>query len=129
MLPGPFTPSDIAHTWWLIVVIILLIIAFGVCSFLGFLAPLTSKWRRIVFPQTASTILSVLIWVIFGKSGSVYSVLILTLPVLGPVVAAIALWIIDWRRERLKDKMVKKGNFMVEVDGVGDDRRMTVRVS
>ncbi|KAF4757750.1 hypothetical protein FOZ63_015230 [Perkinsus olseni] len=105
--------TDIAHTWWLIVVIIALIIAFAVASFLGFMAPLTSN---------------VLVWVVFGKSGSVYSVLILTLPVLGPVVAAIALWVMDWRRERKRDRMVKKGNFMVEVDGFGDNRRMTLRI-
>ncbi|KAF4676819.1 hypothetical protein FOL47_004753 [Perkinsus chesapeaki] len=117
-LPGPYTVEDIGHTWWLILVIILLIIAFGICSFLGFIAPLTSKWRRIVLPQTVSTALCVLVWIIFGTSGSVYSVLILTLPVLGPVVAAIAMWFVDWRRERRRDKMVKKGNFTVEV---GDD--------
>ncbi|KAF4719142.1 hypothetical protein FOZ62_032158 [Perkinsus olseni] len=92
------------------------------------MAPLTSKWRRIVLPQSATAALSVLVWVVFGKSGSVYSVLILTLPVLGPVVAAIALWVMDWRRERKRDRMVKKGNFMMEVDGFGDNRRMTLRI-
>ncbi|KAF4676817.1 hypothetical protein FOL47_004751 [Perkinsus chesapeaki] len=78
--------------------------------------------------KSAMVALKFVLFGIFGTSGSVYSVMILTLPVLGPIVAAVALWILDWHREWRRDKLVKEGNFVVEIDDVGDGQRMFLKV-
>ncbi|KAF4667982.1 hypothetical protein FOL46_002257 [Perkinsus olseni] len=87
---GPYNADDIADSPALIFTIIFFILAFVGFSLMALLAPAGSRWRSIILPQLASGVLYVLMWFIFNGS-NVFSVLLLTVPAAGPVIAAIYL--------------------------------------
>ncbi|KAF4692899.1 hypothetical protein FOZ60_012402 [Perkinsus olseni] len=101
---GPYNADDIADSPALIFTIICFILAFVGFSLMALLAPAGSRWRSIILPQLASGVLYVLMWFIFNGS-NVFSVLLLTVPAAGPVIAAIYLSVRECVQARKKARV------------------------
>ncbi|KAF4676818.1 hypothetical protein FOL47_004752 [Perkinsus chesapeaki] len=117
---GPYNADDIAKSPALIFTIIFFVLAFVGFSLMALLAPAGSRWRSIILPQLASGVLYVLMWFIFNGS-NVFSVLLLTIPAAGPIIAAVYLsvWECVKARKRARIRALTRAQTeMGEIDGV-----------
>ncbi|EER02868.1 hypothetical protein Pmar_PMAR026027 [Perkinsus marinus ATCC 50983] len=113
---GPYNAEDIAHSPALIFTIIFFTLAFVGFSLMALLAPAGSQWRSIILPQLASGVLYVLMWFIFNGS-NVFSVLLLTIPAAGPIIAAIYLSVLECvhARKRARERALTRSRIGSEV--------------
>lgn len=99
--------NDIGSSPILILIIVALTLFFTFGALMALRAPAGSKWRAIILPKMGIIFCSLLVWFVFTGS-DVYTVLILCIPVAGPMFAALWLWYRDRRQKRRSKKVAEK---------------------
>ncbi|KAF4699016.1 hypothetical protein FOZ63_019725 [Perkinsus olseni] len=99
--------NDIVSSPVLILIIVAMTLFFTFGALMALRAPSGSKWRAIILPKMGVIFASLLVWFVFTGS-DVYTVLILCIPVAGPMLAALWLWYRDRRRARRNRKAAEK---------------------
>ncbi|KAF4709491.1 hypothetical protein FOZ63_006706, partial [Perkinsus olseni] len=104
---GANNANDIVSSPVLILIIVAMTLFFTFGALMALRAPSGSKWRAIILPKMGVIFASLLVWFVFTGS-DVYTVLILCIPVAGPMLAALWLWYRDRRRARRNRKAAEK---------------------